>query len=49
MTIEEAQWRSVIWVYDQCNNIANSFHYIRDHLLSYRELATKYFDKSTKI
>ena len=49
MTIEEAQWRSIIWIYNQCNNIANSFYYIRDHLPSYRELATKYFDKSTKI
>ena len=44
-TIEEIQWQVTIWISKQCNNIANSFHYIRDHLPSAYDL----FDKITKL
>lgn len=43
MTIEEIQWKVVLWVYKQCNDIANSFHHIRDHLPNIRNLADAYF------
>ena len=45
MTIEEILWQTILWVNNQCNNIANSFHYIRDHLPSVHDL----FDKITKL
>ena len=43
-SIEEIQWQVVIWANKQCNDVANSFHYIRDHLPSVRDL----FDKIKK-
>ena len=30
-------WKATIWIYDECNRIANSFHHIRDHLPSLRK------------
>ena len=44
-TIEEIQWQATLWVNEQCNNIANSFHHIRDHLPSIHDL----FDKTIKL
>lgn len=45
MTIEEIQWQVILWVSKQCNNIANNFHHIRDHLPNVCDL----FDKIIKI
>lgn len=35
---EEVIWQATLWIYNTCNQIANSFHHIRDHLPSLREL-----------
>lgn len=45
MTIEEIQWQAILWVNEQCINIANSFHHINDHLPSIHDL----FDKIIKL
>ena len=31
-TKEIAIWQATIWIYNECNRIANSYHHIRDHL-----------------
>lgn len=35
---DEAIWQATLWIYKECNRIANSFLYIRDHLTSLHEL-----------
>ncbi len=35
---EEAIWQATLWIYQTCNQVANSFHRIRDHLPSLHEL-----------
>ena len=42
---EEAVWQATVWIYNECNAIANSFHRIRDHLPSIHELADNYRSK----
>ena len=39
---EHAIWQATLWIYNQCNKIANSFHHIRNHLPSIHELAEEY-------
>lgn len=43
-SVEEVQWQVIVWANNQCNNVANSFHYIRDHLPDVHDL----FDKIKK-
>lgn len=38
-SIEEARWQATLWIHNECNFIANSYHRIRDHLPSIHELA----------
>ena len=38
-SIEEARWQATLYIHNECNFIANSYHYIRDHLPSIHELA----------
>ena len=45
---EEVIWKSTVWIYDECNRIANSYRHIRDHLPSLHELHEKY-EKSKEI
>ena len=45
-TNEEAIWQATLWIYDTCNQIANSFHHIRDHLPSLHELRMNCEQKS---
>lgn len=40
-TAEEAEWRVTLLLYNRCNQMANYFHKIRDHLPSIHELADK--------
>ena len=35
---EEAIWQATLWIYNTCNQVANSFHRIRDHLPDLGEL-----------
>lgn len=35
---EEVIWRATLWISDICNQVANSFHHIRDHLPDFNEL-----------
>lgn len=35
---EEVVRQATLWIYNLCNNVANSFHYIRDHLPSSHNL-----------
>lgn len=35
---DEAIWQATLWIYKECNRIANSFHHIRDHLTSLHKL-----------
>ena len=37
-SIEWLKWQATIWIQDECNRIANSFHYIRDHLPNLNKL-----------
>ena len=39
---EETLWQATIWIYDECNKIANSFHHIRDHLPELHDLRMDY-------
>ena len=39
---EEALWQATIWIYYECNSIANSFHHIRDHLPRLNDLRMNY-------
>lgn len=39
---EEALWQATIWIHDECNKIANSFHHIRDHLPRFNDLRMNY-------
>ena len=43
---EEAIWQATIWIYNTCNQIANSFHHIRDHLPNLGELRKRAEDKN---
>ena len=38
---EEVIWQATLWIYNTCNQIANSFHHIRDRLPDIHELAKK--------
>ncbi len=35
---ERALLQATLWIYNNCNQVANNFHYIRDHLPSLHEL-----------
>ena len=39
---EEVIWQATLWIYNTCNQVANSFHHIRDHLPSLRDLHNEY-------
>ena len=39
--IEEIEWQTTLYIYNRCNEIANSMHRIRDHLPSIHELADR--------
>ena len=45
---QEVIWQATIWIYNTCNQIANSFHHIRDHLPSLHKLHEDY-EKSKEI
>lgn len=49
MSLEEVQWQAILWIQKQCNQIANSFHHIRDHLPSIHEVYCTFLDKKTKL
>lgn len=38
-SLEEAKWRAVLTLYDVCNQKANYYHTIRDHLPDIHDLA----------
>lgn len=40
-TIKEVEWQMTLYIYNQCNKIANQLHKIRNHLPSIHELAEK--------
>ena len=46
---EEVIWQATLWIYNTCNQIANSFHHIRDHLPSLHELGSKYYERERSI
>ena len=40
-SMEEAEWKAVLIMSNKCNQKANYYHKIRDHLPSIRELAER--------
>ena len=40
-SMEEAEWKAVLKMHNKCNQKANYYHKIRDHLPSIRELAER--------
>lgn len=43
---EEAIRQATLWIYNTCNQVADSFHHIRDHLPSLGELRKRAEDKN---
>ena len=46
-SIEEAEWQITLYIYNRCNEIANSLHKIRDHLPSIHDLADRATDETS--
>ena len=40
-SIEEVEWQITLYIYNECNKIANQLHKIRDHLPNIYELAER--------
>ena len=45
-SIEEAEWQMTLYIYNECNKIANQLHKIRDHLPSIHDLAERARNKN---